>query len=410
MEHAQDQPHRPLQLDQVVARKKANAIKEQIVTLPDAFSAWIDLYLALVVQGVRNREIAQKIELHLLRFADFFQQRYGHERLSLCLKRDVSAWMDALEAEEAGGEEDAPAFAPATVNNHLASLSGFTSWVHAQRPDLFAMGNPTAGVKERPLPALVPRTLSGAQVISLKSTLDRLPSLVQRKGRRHTRRQRKRELPPARHAHARPYRDRAIVELLLGTGIRREELTNVDLDQVAIGTAPRDDKAAREPLTPESLRHARKVQLVNVKGKGKTRRNLWLPADVRAALADYLEFERPGDAAHFPEPRALLLRAGNVHAANDPAGSRNGRLARNSVNYLVHKIGEWHDLEQSEAERKLSPLHPHMLRHTFGFRLAQATNADEYELQRRLGHQSKAYLQVYTNPPEEIAAGYVEEF
>jgi hypothetical protein len=41
-----------------------------MATLPDAFSAWIDLYLALVVRGVRSREIAQKIELHLSRFAE----------------------------------------------------------------------------------------------------------------------------------------------------------------------------------------------------------------------------------------------------------------------------------------------------------------------------------------------------
>ncbi len=409
MGHAQDHPHQPLQFDQLVARKKRPAIQEELAALPDAFSAWIDCYLSLVVRGVRSREIAQKIELHLSRFADFFYERYGHERLSLCLKRDVSAWIDALEAEEQDAQ-DPPAFAPATVNSHLASLSSFTSWVQAQCPDLFAMGNPTSGVKERPLPALVPHTLSSDQVTSLKSTLDRLPSLVQRKGRRHVKRQRRNEQAPAQHAHARPYRDRAIVELLLGTGMRREELTNVDLDQVVLGNAPKDDQVAREPLTPEALRKARKVQLVNVKGKGKTRRNLWLPADARAALADYLELERPGDAAYFPQPRALFLRAGNVHAANDPEGERNGRLARNSVNYLVQKIGAWHDAEQSEAQRKIGSLHPHMLRHTFGFRLAQATNADEYELQRRLGHQSKTYIQVYTNPPEEIAAGYVEGF
>jgi integrase len=407
MTHAQN---RPIQLDQVVARKNRNAIQQQIGDLPDAFSAWIDCYLTLVVQGIRSREIAQKIELHLARFADFFQERYGHERLSLCLKRDVVEWMDALEAEEIDGEEDFPAFAPATVNNHLASLSGLTSWVHVQRPDFFAMGNPTTGVKERPLSALVPRTLSTAQVTSLKSTLDRLPSLVQRKGRRHVKLQHKRQQTPAQHAHARPYRDRAIVEVLLGTGMRREELVNVDLDQVVIGNAPKDDKAPRKPVTSEALYKARKVQLINVKGKGKTRRNLWLPADARAALADYLEFERPGDTAHFAEPHALFLRAGNVYSANDPGASRNGRLARNSVNYLVHKIGEWHDAEQTELERKISPLHPHMLRHTFGFRLAKVTNADEYELQRRLGHQSKTYIQVYTNPPEEIAASYVENF
>jgi hypothetical protein len=158
----------------VVAQKKKHAIQEQMATLPDAFSAWIDLYLALVVRGVRSREIAQKIELHLTRFTDFFQARYGHERLSLCVKRDVSAWLGQLAVEEAGGEEDAPAFAPATVNNHLASLSGFTSWVHAQRPDFFTMGNPhrwrEGAPTARPGAAHALRT----QVISLKSPLDRL--------------------------------------------------------------------------------------------------------------------------------------------------------------------------------------------------------------------------------------------
>jgi hypothetical protein len=33
-----------------------------------------------------------------------------------------------------------------------------------------------------------------------------------------------------------------------------------------------------------------------------------------------------------------------------------------------------------------------------------------YELERRLGHRSQRYIQRYTNPPEEVAASYVEEF
>ena len=52
---------------------------------------------------------------------------------------------------------------------------------------------------------------------------------------------------------------------------------------------------------------------------------------------------------------------------------------------------------------------PHDLRHTFAFNLAQQTGADAYELQRRLGHASQRYIDRYTNPPEHIAAGYVEE-
>jgi hypothetical protein len=35
---------------------------------------------------------------------------------------------------------------------------------------------------------------------------------------------------------------------------------------------------------------------------------------------------------------------------------------------------------------------------------------DAYELERRLGYGSQCYLQLYTNPPEDVAAGYVEEF
>ena len=55
-------------------------------------------------------------------------------------------------------------------------------------------------------------------------------------------------------------------------------------------------------------------------------------------------------------------------------------------------------------------LRPHDLRHTFAFHLAQVTGADAYELERRLGHRSQRYIQRYTNPPEAVAARYVEEF
>jgi integrase len=63
-----------------------------------------------------------------------------------------------------------------------------------------------------------------------------------------------------------------------------------------------------------------------------------------------------------------------------------------------------------ESGRKLSPLRPHDLRHTFAFQLATVTGANAYELERRLGHRSQRYIQRYTNPPEAIATRYVEEF
>jgi integrase len=51
-------------------------------------------------------------------------------------------------------------------------------------------------------------------------------------------------------------------------------------------------------------------------------------------------------------------------------------------------------------------LRPRDLRHTFAYRLAAETGKDAYELERRLGPPS----QRYTTPPEDVAAGYVEEF
>ncbi|WP_199512225.1 hypothetical protein [Nucisporomicrobium flavum] len=52
--------------------------------------------------------------------------------------------------------------------------------------------------------------------------LERLPRFRQHKGCR-------RSAAGELHDHARPLRDRAILHTLLGTGLRREELVNLDL-------------------------------------------------------------------------------------------------------------------------------------------------------------------------------------
>jgi integrase len=338
-------------------------------------------YLRLAVTGVRSEAVTDKISLHLKRFLTFFHERYGHERISACLKRDVLAWQRSLLGE--GG------MAPATVNNHLASLSGFTSWVHAQAPQLFALGDPAKGIGEVGLGPLEPRALRPEQVRSLKNICDRLERLYGKKGRRW-----QGQGAVATHVRRRPLRDRAIVYVLLSTGLRREELVNLELDQVS-------------PATPEALRAARQARIMRVRGKGKTERTVFLSADARSALADYLERERPRDAEQPQEEKtpALFLSAAGI-----PARSADGRLSPRAINLILEQIGRWHDAELDDSARHISPLRPHDLRHTFAFHLAQVTGADAYELERRLGHRSQRYIQRYTNPPEHIAASYVEEF
>jgi integrase len=348
--------------------------------LSDSFLHWIEAYHQLVLLGVKSAEMQTKILLHLKRFTAFFQERYGHDRLSIGLKRDVLAWRELLVEQ---------GLAPATVNNHMASLSAFTAWVVIQAPSAFALGDPCKGIRELPLPALEPRALSERQIVSLKNICDRLPHLRQLKGRRH---QKKPAQVKVVRSNARPWRDRAMVFFLLSTGLRREELITLNLQQLS-------------QQTPDDLRKAKRVRVNEVKGKGQTQRHVFLSLDARQALADYLEQERPLDASAEEDASPLFLSA-----ASSPMRQADGRLSVRSINLILEQIGRLHDAEISDPERHISPLRPHDLRHTFAFQLAQSTGSDAYELERRLGHRSQRYIQRYTNPPEEIAASYIEDF
>ena len=345
---------------------------------PDSLRDWVGRYLELAVVGVRSKTVVEKAALHLGRFVEFFEEAYGHNRISTVVRRDVQSWQRSL--VDSG-------LAPATVNNHMASLSAFTTWVEILEPELFPAGDPAKGIKEIRLPPLEPRALSEAQVRSLKNVCDRLERFHELRGREWKDRGER-----VGHARGRPVRDRAIVLVLLSTGLRREELVTLDLGQV-------------QPNDPKKLRATRLVRVRGVKGKGGTERNVFLSKNAREALAEYLEIERTRDASESIEGGALFLSA-----VGTPARREDGRLSVRAINLLLERIGHWHDAEVTDLSRKVSPLRPHDLRHTFAYRLAAETGKDAYELERRLGHGSQRYIQRYTNPPEEVAAGYVEEF
>jgi hypothetical protein len=67
---------------------------------------------------MRTPAAEAKIALHLGRFQAYFEQTYGHDRLSAGVRRDVLGWQATVRAVP---------LAPATVNNHRAALSGFTT-------------------------------------------------------------------------------------------------------------------------------------------------------------------------------------------------------------------------------------------------------------------------------------------
>jgi site-specific recombinase XerD len=71
------------------------------------------------------------------------------------------------------------------------------------------------------------------------------------------------------------------VAVLRSTGMPRDELVRVILDQV-------------EPQSADELRRGRQTRITRVQGKACTERTVFLSADARLGLADYLEWERAG--------------------------------------------------------------------------------------------------------------------
>lgn len=364
-----------------MAKKETQKVVNLYHPEDDSLSYWKDRFMKEEIIGDRTKNIEAKIEKQLQRFTDFFRNRYGHERVTAVTQRDVRAWLNYLEKEEKG-RGPGKGFSAATINNHKAHLSLFMGWLHKKSPHLLPE-DPTKGrrLRDIQLPAPEVRAFTEAQLRSLINLLDRLERFYTMKGRAWA----NNPNPPLRK-NARPKRNRAIVYLLLASGIRREMLVNLNLHQL-------------EPNDPEALRAARRFKLNRIKGKGRSEsRKIIVDKDAREALADYLEFERPLDAQ--PDSEALFL--------NGPTSKsgRGQRLSVGRINKILSFIGEIHDAEQQDQERKIQPLRTHDFRHTYAVYLAMRTGGNKVILQRELDHANDRYLATYTNFPDELVEDY----
>jgi integrase/recombinase XerD len=146
-------------------------------------------------------------------------------------------------------------------------------------------------------------------------------------------------------------RDRAILEVLYGAGLRVSELTGLDVDDVEL-----------------------EAGAVRVLGKGGKEREVPLGRHAREAVEAYLSRGRPSLAAARSRG-ALFLN------------TRGGRITRQSCARLL------------EAHARAAGLERHVtlhgLRHSFATHLLEG-GADVRVVQELLGHASVATTQVYT--------------
>jgi integrase/recombinase XerC len=171
------------------------------------------------------------------------------------------------------------------------------------------------------------------------------------------------ELPPADDPVG--ARDRAILELLYGSGLRVSELCGLDVDDL--------DMAGRR---------------VRVTGKGRKERQLPIGEAAARALMSYLHDARPELLGRASSPDHSLF-----------LNTRGMRLRRRSVGRIMEKyLG-------AEGAKIVGP---HALRHSFATHLLD-NGADLRSVQELLGHENLATTQIYTHVSTERLRAVYEQ-
>jgi integrase/recombinase XerC len=149
-----------------------------------------------------------------------------------------------------------------------------------------------------------------------------------------------------------PERDRLMLELLYGCGIRNSELVGINVDDIRVTS-----------------------EAILIRGKGKKERYVPFGDAVKSALGPYLPVRQSVLSEWRKNTPALLIN------------QRGGRLTTRSVGRIIKKIA---------VAKGLSPdVHPHTLRHAFGTHMLEE-GADLRAIQEMLGHERLSATQRYT--------------
>ena len=212
--------------------------------------------------------------------------------------------------------------APSTVARKLAALR---ACFRTLREHGLVEQNPAELVAAPKRPSNLPRVLRPAELSAL---IDRIPA-----------------------GTALEARDRALIELAYGSGLRAEELVSADV--------------ASLDLDGEQIR---------VEGKGSKTRLVPIGEYARDAIVGYLERSRPALLSD-PSETALFL-------------SKSGRRLQSSD--VRRRLRLW-----ARAAELPGRVHPHALRHSFATHLLDG-GADLRAIQELLGHEHLSSTQIYT--------------
>jgi integrase/recombinase XerD len=216
-----------------------------------------------------------------------------------------------------------PAFSPATINRKTACLRSF--YRHLRREELIEV-DPTAALSPPTKSCKLPRVLTYGEV--------------------------KRLLESVNDGDPIGLRDRALLEVMYGCGLRASETVGLDVNEV-------------------DLRRG----FVRPHGKGNKERIVPLGREAAGAVTRYLRAGRPELIGSRPEARLFV-------------NFRGGQLTRQGL----YKIIRRHATDVGLQDR----MSPHTLRHSFATHLLSG-GCDLRSVQEMLGHADVATTQLYTH-------------
>jgi len=228
------------------------------------------------------------------------------------------------------GDLSSAGLGTSSINRFLSSLKGFYKYCVTE----YSIETPMSDINQFKIARKLPKALSVQEIANLIESTNNPGNPVS-------------------------LRDRAILEILYGTGARVAELVGIDINDIA-----KDSLDGQE------------ITILKLRGKGSKERLVPLGKFAIEAIENYLVRLRPGLLAKSSQNnRALFLN------------SRGTRLTRQSAWSTV--------LKASSATGLEGRVSPHVFRHSYATHLLDG-GADIRVVQELLGHASVTTTQIYT--------------
>lgn len=219
-----------------------------------------------------------------------------------------------------------------SINRAVSALKTFYRFASRE----YAISDPTTEMSANRLPRKLPKALTISEITSLLDSTERIGDIT-------------------------ALRDRAILEVLYGTGARVSEVVGINLADLGKSTLTGDE-----------------VTTLKLRGKGSKERIVPLGNFAKIAIENYLIRLRP------------------TYLEKAKSGKATSALFLNSKGTRLSRQSAWQTvIDAADATGLTGKVSPHVFRHSYATHLLDG-GADIRVVQELLGHSSVTTTQIYT--------------